>query len=119
MDVSRSVRRLQQISVGLRWVAWIVLVVAAFAAITGAQAISFVPVNVEVSTVSSFLEKLPVIGGATTGLLVLLVGLVQWVVLLALAEGIQVFLAIEENTRRWAAAPAAASSEEKAPASVG
>ncbi|NLC57127.1 MAG: hypothetical protein GX774_09840 [Armatimonadetes bacterium] len=115
MDVSRSVRRLQSISVGLRWVAWIVLVVAVIAAITGAQAISFVPVDVD--SVSSILARLPILGGATTGILVFLAGLVQWVVLLALAEGIQVFLAIEENTRSIST-PKAAAANEKTPAGV-
>jgi hypothetical protein len=109
MDVTRSVNALRVISRGLKVIAWIVGIAFAAAAIKLAFSVSFIPADLPTSVEA----MLP--GNAfLAGVLLLVLGAANWLVLLGLAEGINLVIAIEENTRAAAAAKEAA-----APANAG
>ncbi len=110
MEITRSINTLRRISVGLRVLGWVVLVAAFYAAVKGASAISFIPVD------SKEFEALLPGGAAATGIVVVLMGVINWLILLALAEVIQVFLAIESNTRQATQGAGAKPAAEKVPA---
>jgi hypothetical protein len=94
MDVTRSVSALQSISKGLKIIAWIVGIAFAAAAIKMAFSVSFIPADLPASVE----QMLP--GNAfMAGVLLLVMGAANWLVLLGLAEGIHLVIAIEENTR--------------------
>jgi len=94
MDVSRSVNALKAVARGLKALAWAVAVVFAAAAIRIAFAVSFIPADVT----KAVEDALPGTG-LVAGVVVLIVGAINWLVLLGLSEAIYVFLAIEANTR--------------------
>ena len=99
MDVTRSVNALKTIARGLKVLAWVVGVVFAGAAIKIAFAVSFIPADVPTSV-----EAMLPSNALIAGVLLLVAGAVNWLVLLGLSEAIYVFLAIEANTRAGSAA---------------
>lgn len=115
MDISRSIRWLRSISSLLRLLA--VLDIVGFAALSLKFAFGVtlgIPADVP-QVVADALPAAGVIGGAV----LLLIGLLTSLTLMAVAELIPVFIAIEENSRKAAEAAAlkpAARAEEPVPA---
>ena len=102
MDVTRSVNALRVISRGLKVIAWIVGIAFAAAAIKLASRS-----RSSRQTCQRVVE--PCCQGTfLAGVLLLVLGAANWLVLLGLAGGINLVIAIEENTRAAAAAKAAA-----------
>lgn len=112
MDVTRSVKALKAISSGLRILAWVMFIVFAAAAGPVAKVLAFIPVVGDSSSqVASAAEKILPFSGLLGGLVLLILGATTLLSLLALAEGVQVLVGIEANTRQ--AAEAAASKPAK------
>ncbi len=105
MDVTRSANALRRISSGLRVAAWVVFAVFAVMAVQMAFKVAFIPMES-----ASVEQYLPTVGGMTA-LSILVVGIINLLVMLGLAEVFQLVIAIEQNTR--AAAGAAAPAPEK------
>ena len=104
MTVPRRFAVLRFFGTLLKVIAWIVLVLSILGAIGAALAGTLLPMDLLTGALPADSQSLiSTSGGILAGIFVLLMGLVYFIVFYALGEGINLQLAMEENTRLTAA----------------
>lgn len=104
MTVPRRFAVLRFFGTLLKVIAWIVLVLSILGAIGAALAGTLLPMDLLTGALPADSQSLiSTSGGILAGIFVLLMGLVYFIIFYALGEGINLQLAMEENTRLTAA----------------